>query len=115
MLGVIAENDGADLGFLQVQRQAGDAVAEVQHLVEHRVGQAFDLGHAVADFADDADVLLGRRGLHAGDLASISCNMLLINASHQKLSSNAASRACTLPSYTSLPTCIRSPPINAGF
>ena len=68
-LGVIAQNDRADFGLLEVQRQAGDAVAEIQHLVEHRVGQAFDLGHAVADFADGADVLLRRRGLHAGDLA----------------------------------------------
>ena len=60
-LGVIAQDDGADFGFFEVQREADDAVAEVEHLVEHRVGQAFDLGHAVADFADDADVLLGGR------------------------------------------------------
>ena len=58
----------ADFGLLQVQRQAGDAVAEVEHLVEHRVGQAFDLGHAVADLADDADVLLRGRRLRARDL-----------------------------------------------
>ena len=58
-VGVIAEDDRADFGFFQVQRQADDAVAEIEHLVEHRVGQAFDLGHAVADLADDADVLLG--------------------------------------------------------
>ena len=67
-LRVIAENDRADLGLLEVEREAGDAVAEVEHLVEHRVGQAFDLGHAVADFADDADVLFRRRGFGAGDL-----------------------------------------------
>ena len=56
--GVIAQDDRADLGLLQVQRQAGDAVAEIEHLVVHGVGQALDLGHAVADLADDADVLL---------------------------------------------------------
>jgi hypothetical protein len=67
-LGVIAENDRADFGLFEVEREAGDAVAEVQHLVEHRVGEAFDLGHAVADFADGADVLFGRRGLGARDL-----------------------------------------------
>ena len=66
--GVIAENDRADFGLFEVQRQADDAVAEVKHLVEHGVGEAFDLGHAVADFADDADVLFGRRGLGARDL-----------------------------------------------
>ena len=67
-LGVIAEDDRADFGFFEVQREAEDAVAEVEHLVEHRVGEAFDLGHAVADFADDADVLFRRRGLGARDL-----------------------------------------------
>ena len=45
-----------------------DAVAEVEHLVEHRVGEAFDLGHAVADFAHDADVLLGGGRFDARDL-----------------------------------------------
>ena len=68
MLGVIAENDGADFGFLEVQREADDAVAEVEHLVEHGVGEALDLGHAVADFADGADVLFGDAGFHARDL-----------------------------------------------
>ena len=67
-LGVVAQNDDADFGLFEVQRQAGDAVAEVEHLVEHRVGQALDLGDAVADLADDADVLLGRRRLGACDL-----------------------------------------------
>ena len=62
----------ADFGFFEVQRQAGDAVAEVEHLVEHRIGQAFDLGHAVADFADDADILLRRRVLAPAICASIS-------------------------------------------
>ena len=67
-LRVVAEDDGADFGFFEVQREAGDAVAEVEHLVQHHVAEAFDLGDAVADFADDADVLLGRGGLGAGDL-----------------------------------------------
>ena len=56
--GVIAENNGADLGLFKVQRQAGDAVAEVEHFVKHGVGQALDLGDAVADFPHGADVLL---------------------------------------------------------
>ena len=43
-------------------------LAEVEHLVEHHVGQAFDLGDAVADLADDADGLPGGRGLGARDL-----------------------------------------------
>ena len=36
--GKVAEHDGADLGFLEVQGQAGDSVAEVKHLVHHRTG-----------------------------------------------------------------------------
>ena len=67
-LRVVAEDDDADLGLVEVQRQAGDAVAEVEHLVEHHVGEAFDLGDAVADLADRADALLGEGGLCARDL-----------------------------------------------
>ena len=36
--GEVAQHDGADLGFLEVQGQAGDSVAEVEHLVHHRPG-----------------------------------------------------------------------------
>ena len=67
-LGVVAEDDGADFGLVEVQREAGDAVAEVEHLVEHGVAETFDLRDAVADLADHADGLLGRRGFHARDL-----------------------------------------------
>ena len=41
---------------------------EVEHLVQHRVGQALDPGDAVANLADDADVLFAGGGLGAGDL-----------------------------------------------
>ena len=58
-IGEIAEQHATDLGLLEVEREADDAVAEVEHLVEHRVGEAFDLGHTVANFADSADVLFG--------------------------------------------------------
>jgi len=66
--GIIAQDDRADFGFFEVQREAGDTVAEIKHFVKHRLGQALDLRHAVADFADDADVLFCRRGLRAADL-----------------------------------------------
>ena len=59
-LRVVAEDDDADFGLVQVQRQPGDALAKVEHLVEHDIGQALDLGDAVADFADDAHALLAR-------------------------------------------------------
>ena len=67
-LRVVAEDDDADLGFFEVQRQADDALPEVEHLVQHHVAEPFDLGDAVADLADDADGLLRGCGLGAGDL-----------------------------------------------
>ena len=98
-LRVVAEDDHADFGLFEVQRQAGDAVAEVEHLVQHHVGEAFDLGDAVADLADDADVLLGGGRLRARDLRFD----FLYQVSHRsprfrKLFSSAASRPRTLPS-----------------
>ena len=66
--GVVAEDDRPDLGLVQVQRQAGDAAAEVEHLVEHDVAKSFDLGHAVADLADRADRLSGGGRFGAGNL-----------------------------------------------
>jgi hypothetical protein len=59
---IVAEDDRSDLGLFQVEREACDAVAKVQHLIEHGVGEAFDFGDAVGNFADGADVLFaGRR------------------------------------------------------
>ena len=43
-------------------------MTEVEHLVQHHVAEAFDLGDAVADLTDDTDVLLDRRRFRAGDL-----------------------------------------------
>ena len=67
-LGIVAQNDHADFGLFEVQRQAGNAVAEVEHFVEHHVGQAVHFGHAVADLADDAHIPSCRRRLGLCDL-----------------------------------------------
>ena len=67
-LGVITEDDHADFGLFEIQDQAGHAVAQVDHLVEHGVGQAFDLGDAVPKLADGAHVLPGDRRLRPRDL-----------------------------------------------
>ena len=67
-LGVVTEHDDADLGLIEVQRKAGDATTEVEHLVEHRVRESLDPRDAVADLADDADTLAGRRRFGARDL-----------------------------------------------
>ena len=69
-------------------------LAEVEHLVEHHVGQALDLGDAVADLADDAHGLPGSRGLRARDLRFD----FLQQVSHKSLtrrSHNRASRAAS--------------------
>ena len=66
--GVVAENNHADFSFFQVQSEADDAVSEVEHFIEHRVGETFDFGHTVANFANGSDVLLHRRGFYTGDL-----------------------------------------------
>ena len=92
----------ADLGLVEVQREAGDAVAEVEHLVQHGVGQAFDPGDTVADLADDADALPGGRGFGARDLCfdflhQVS-HVVITSARVHSRASSAASRARTLPS-----------------
>ena len=57
--GEVAEDDGADLADVEVQRQAEDAVLELEQLVGHGRGQALDVGDAVAGLGDGADLLAG--------------------------------------------------------
>ena len=99
-LRVVAEDDHANLGFVEVQRQARDAGSEVQHLVEHDVGEAFDAGDAIADFADDADVLLDRDGGGSGNLRLDFLHQIrhVSLPAFQSRASRRASRARTLPS-----------------
>lgn len=58
----LTQNDGTDLGVLQVQRHAEDAARELQQLVGHRRGQAADVGDAVAGVGDDTDLFDGGLG-----------------------------------------------------
>jgi hypothetical protein len=58
----------ADLGVVEAQCQAGDAVSQIEHLVEHDVGETFDACDAVADLPDDPDTLSGDSGLGPGNL-----------------------------------------------
>ena len=55
--GVFAHEHGADAVLLQVEHQAHDAVGQLEHLGGHRVLQALDAGHAVADLHDGAHFL----------------------------------------------------------
>ena len=66
--GVVTEDDHADLGLFQVQRQAGESIPQVEHLVEHRISQALDFGNTIANLAVDTSVFPGRRLFRAFDL-----------------------------------------------
>ena len=57
----LAEQRGADVVLLEVQRDAGDAVLELEHLQRDGALEAVDAGDAVADLQHRAD--LGQVGL----------------------------------------------------
>ena len=65
---VIAKNHRSHLGFLQVKRQPAHSVTKVEPLVHHCPGQAFYLGHPVADLANDPHVLARNIGFGPGNL-----------------------------------------------
>ena len=52
----LAEQHGADVVGLEVERQAGDAVRQLEHLQRHAVVEAVDAGDAVGDGEDGADL-----------------------------------------------------------
>src|SRR5205823_2938580 len=54
-LGEVAEQHRTDAFFFQVERNAKDAVRELEHLAGHRVFDAVDTGDAVADRHDGPD------------------------------------------------------------
>ena len=74
--------------------------SEVQHLVEHDVGEPFDAGDAIADFADDADVLLDGGGRGRGNLRLDFLHQIrhVSLPASQSRASRRASLARTLPS-----------------
>ncbi len=66
----VAEEHGADVVGLEVEREGGDAVRELQHLERHAVLDAVDAGDAVGDREDRTDLgQLGRAGVEAFDTA----------------------------------------------
>ena len=64
----IAEQNDADLRFLEIEREAEVATRKLDHLVQHHLAQALDPGDAIAGFADHADVAFGGRGFESRDL-----------------------------------------------
>ena len=68
-LRVVAEEHGADAVLFEVQRDAEDAVRELEHLAGHRALDAVHARDAVADRDDGADfgdVDLARRSCRSG-------------------------------------------------
>ena len=66
----VAEEHDADVVGLEVQRQAGDAVGQLEHLERQAVLQAVDARDAVGHRQDGADLgQLGRAGVEALDAA----------------------------------------------
>ena len=57
----VAEQHGADVVGLEVERQAGDVMGELEQLERHAVLEPVQAGDAVADGQDGAD--LGQLGL----------------------------------------------------
>ena len=127
---VVAEDDRADLGDVQVQRDAQHAAGELQQLVGHGRGQALDVGDAVAGVGDRADLLAGGPGLQRRDVAgdrtpdllrgdrqlchgcarSFSCSLEVGGRQRGRCRRAASIRPATLPSITSPPTRTTSPP-----
>jgi hypothetical protein len=60
--GRVAQQHGADLAGVEVERQAEHAALELEQLVGHRGVQALDAGDAVTDLGDGADLLTGGLG-----------------------------------------------------
>ena len=52
----LAEEGGADIVLLQVEREADDAVLELEHLHRDRVLEPVEAGDSVADLQDGADL-----------------------------------------------------------
>src|SRR5205807_185671 len=89
-----------DIGVFQAERKARDAVAEVEHLVEHDIAQAFDARDPVADFANHAHVPPGDGGLGASD----ACFDILYQRAH-RFSSNPGTGLLPLEAITRSTTC----------
>ncbi len=52
----VAEQHDADVVGLEVEREAGDAVGQVEHLERHAVLEPVDAGDAVGNGQDGADL-----------------------------------------------------------
>ena len=129
----VAEQHGADAVFFEVQRDAEDAVRELEHLAGHRPLDAVHARDAVADRDDGAD--FGDVDLDgvAADLVANDLGDFFRSDVHRHLpvgsrpacgpvpalpllavAGASSSWVATLPSYTVLPMRATTPPMSAG-
>ena len=64
----LAEHDRADRVLFEVQREPDGTTVELEDLVDRDVGQPGDLGDAVPDLEDPADLALLERGRERRDV-----------------------------------------------
>ena len=115
----VAEQHGADAVFLEVQRDAEDAVRELEHLAGHGALDAVHARDAVADRDDGADFGHVHVDGEAADLLADDLGDVFSLDGHRYTFSTSfwrmrASWVVTLPSYTVLPTRATTPPMMAG-
>ena len=122
-LGLATENNGTDVILLQVQNQAIYIVTKIQQLTCHSLVQAVDMGDAVTDFDNSANLINIQ-------INSIILDLILDDGSYffrihfhtslspqfyQLLAINSALRACkrpaTLPSMRVSPIFTTMPPM----
>ena len=72
-LGVIAQQHGAHLGLVQVHRQSGNAVGELEHLARHHLVQPMHARDAVA------------QGDHRPDLVHLDALLVVLNLLAEQL------------------------------
>src|SRR5262249_47683981 len=121
-LAPLAEEDGADVVRLEVEREAGHPVRQLEHLQRHAVVEAVDAGDAVGDRQHRADLgEVGARRVHALDpLPENRCDLVRLDLHFGALSLPHAAcatlfrsfsrRLWMLASRTMLPTCSTIPP-----
>src|SRR6185369_6865453 len=61
--GIVSENHHSYFGFVEVECESSDSMTQVDHLVEHRVAQAFDPRDAITNLAYNTDICFARLAL----------------------------------------------------
>ena len=95
--GELAEDDDADLVFVEVQRQSERAVREADELVRHAPGQALDVRDAVGCVSDVSDLGLLRctRLVRRGELRESRTDLVGADGSSAIVSSSPVGCAAT--------------------